>query len=150
MRFPEFIWAPSLKDASSVIAVRRNVTRATTAAAAVTVGQTVVANIPIDQVLIVTSLQGFAFPGAAQNATSIGYRITDDAGNILTEIVTEIDAGRTGVGNNTSMVLNWSGEVMMFGGERLLGSSTFDAGAVANSFTTGSHGYVVPRGNLQR
>ena len=148
MRFPDFIWRPSFKDEQSGLVARRLVTRINEQVAAAAIAFNVVAQeqIPLDQVLLLTNLRMRTDAGAGQQVTGMRFAITDDQDNTLCEIVTDPTVGAAA----GSLALNWQGDVLVFSGERVLADSTYFGGAVDNSTTASAHGYLMPRGNLQR
>lgn len=148
MRVPDIIWQPSGKDVLSGVVARRFVSRINEQAAATNIAFFIVdlADIPLDQVLMLTNLRVRGDSGAGQNVTGLRFAIVDDQGNTLHEIATDTTVSAAA----GSTALNWQGDVLVFSGERVLCDSTYFGGAVDNSTTGSAHGYLMPRGNFQR
>lgn len=147
---PEQLYRPSPKDLVAQfapVALRRSQS-SSAAAAAVSLqnDQSGGFTIPRDYVFVLTWCQVGGAGAGGQICTRVSIDINDENSNTIMRLIDENPAA-----GQTTLTKQETGEVVIFGGgEVLLASAFFNAGAAANAIRLSYAGLLIPRANWQR
>jgi hypothetical protein len=139
----EYLYQLTTKDAITAPILQRKHKQTTAAVGSVSVSATDDVT-PNDKVLVVTNVSAEAISGAAQTSGDVRVVLEDDVGNSLGTI-----GRQTGAPLAVFSLALTGLALVLFPGERLRATGTYNAGAAANTTSITVHGFFLPKGNLQ-
>lgn len=142
----EFLYALTGRDQQQPV-IQRAVFRAFSSVAAAGINSDTSSAVPDDKIGIVTSLAIILGPGAAQTGRSFNVQIIDSLGNNLGLI--HGDTTDPGVAAAIATQYGAQCEHLLMPGERLRCSTSFNAGAAANTVSFDAVVLLLPKGNIQ-
>jgi hypothetical protein len=139
----EYLYQLTTKDAITAPVLQRKHKQTTASVGSVSVSATDDVT-PNDKVLVVTNVSAEAISGAAQTSGDVRVVLEDDVGNSLGTI-----GRQTGAPLAVFSLALTGLALVLFPGERLRATGTYNAGAAANTTSITVHGFFLPKGNLQ-
>jgi hypothetical protein len=139
----EYLYQLTTKDAITAPVLQRKHKQTTASSGSVSVSATDDVT-PNDKVLVVTNVSAEAISGAAQTSGDVRVVLEDDVGNSLGTI-----GRQTGAPLAVFSLALTGLALVLFPGERLRATGTYNAGAAANTTSITVHGFFLPKGNLQ-